>query len=68
MFQHPNVMVLDLMYVKQQTNPIPLHWDAETLVTNYFQCNYWGKKGARHTVHLNFYLNVGMRFDIDNFF
>ncbi|PTK75843.1 collagenase-like protease, partial [Staphylococcus haemolyticus] len=36
-----------VMYVKQQSNPIPLHWDAETLVTNYFQCNYWGKKGAQ---------------------
>ena len=28
----------------------PLHWDAETLVTNYFQCNYWGKKGASRAV------------------
>ncbi|RIN27139.1 peptidase U32 family protein [Staphylococcus succinus] len=35
-----------VMYVKQQKHPIPLHWDAETLVTNYFQCNYWGEKGA----------------------
>lgn len=39
-----------VMYVKQQSNPIPLHWDAETLVTNYFQCNYWGKKGASRAV------------------
>ncbi|WP_337225760.1 peptidase U32 family protein [Staphylococcus warneri] len=39
-----------VMYVKQQSNPIPLHWDAETLVTNYFQCNYWGKKGATRAV------------------
>ncbi|MBR7518278.1 U32 family peptidase, partial [Mycobacterium tuberculosis] len=22
----------------------------ETLVTNYFQCNYWGKKGANRAV------------------
>lgn len=35
-----------VMYVKQHTHPIPLHWDAEALVTNYFQCNYWGEKGA----------------------
>ncbi|NWK85592.1 U32 family peptidase [Staphylococcus sp. GSSP0090] len=35
-----------VMFVKQQTQPIPLHWDAEALVTNYFQCNYWGEKGA----------------------
>lgn len=39
-----------VMYVKQQSNPIPLHWDAETLVTNYFQCNYWGQKGAARAV------------------
>src|SRR5699024_7285553 len=36
-----------IMYVKQQTHPIPLNWDAEALVTNYFQCNYWGSKGAK---------------------
>ncbi|MCE5038220.1 peptidase U32 family protein [Staphylococcus auricularis] len=39
-----------VMYVKNEQNPIPLHWDAETLVTNYFQCNYWGKKGASRAV------------------
>ena len=38
------------MYVKQQEDPIPLNWDAETLVTNYFQCNYWGEKGAKRAV------------------
>ncbi|CEF18631.1 U32 family peptidase [Staphylococcus xylosus] len=36
-----------IMFVKNQDNPIPLNWDAETLVTNYSQCNYWGKKGAK---------------------
>ena len=35
------------MYVKAQQNPIPLNWDAEALVTNHFQCNYWGQKGAK---------------------
>lgn len=35
-----------VMYVNEQENPIPLNWDAEALVTNYFQCNYWGKRGA----------------------
>ena len=35
-----------VMYVKAQENPTPLHWNAETLVTNHFQCNYWGKRGA----------------------
>lgn len=39
-----------VMYVKQYEHPIPLNWDAETLVTNYFQCNYWGKKGANRAV------------------
>ena len=33
-----------VMYVKAQQNPIPLNWDAEALVTNHFQCNYWGKR------------------------
>ncbi|RIL36027.1 U32 family peptidase [Staphylococcus equorum] len=36
-----------VMFVKEQAHPIPLNWDAEALVTNYFQCNYWGKKGAQ---------------------
>ena len=39
-----------IMFVKKQSNPIPLHWDAGALVTNYFQCNYWGKKGASRAV------------------
>ncbi|NAM80018.1 peptidase U32 family protein [Staphylococcus epidermidis] len=39
-----------VMYVKQHEHPIPLNWGAETLVTNYFQCNYWGKKGANRAV------------------
>jgi len=39
-----------VMYVKKQDNPIPLNWDAETIVTNYFQCNYWGGKSAKRAV------------------
>ncbi|MCQ9903783.1 U32 family peptidase, partial [Staphylococcus aureus] len=39
-----------VMYVKNQHNPIPLNWDAETIVTNYFQCNYWGKRGAKRAL------------------
>ena len=39
-----------VMYVKKQDNPIPLNWDSETIVTNYFQCNYWGGKGAKRAV------------------
>ena len=39
-----------VMNVKNQHNPIPLNWDAETIVTNYFQCNYWGKRGAKRAL------------------
>ncbi|MDN8718730.1 U32 family peptidase, partial [Staphylococcus aureus] len=39
-----------VMYVKAQENQIPLHWNEETLVTNHFQCNYWGKRGASRAV------------------
>ena len=35
------------MYVKAQPHPIALNWDAEALVTNHFQCNYWGQRGAK---------------------
>lgn len=39
-----------VMYVKEQENPIPLNWNQETVVTNYFQCNYWGERGAKRAV------------------
>nr|WP_278759415.1 peptidase U32 family protein [Mammaliicoccus lentus] len=39
-----------LMAVKEQENPIPLNWNAETIVTNHFQCNYWGERGANRAV------------------
>lgn len=29
---------------------IPLHWNQETVATNWFQANYWGKKGATRAV------------------
>ena len=38
------------MAVKEQENPIPLNWNAETIVTNHFQCNYWGERGANRAV------------------
>ena len=41
-FGDPAVM----MYVKEQEQPLPLHWNQETVVTNHFQCNYWGERGA----------------------
>lgn len=39
-----------VMYVKEMDQPIPLHWNQETLVTNHFQCNYWGQRGAVRAV------------------
>ncbi|GEL03926.1 U32 family peptidase [Rummeliibacillus sp. G93] len=29
---------------------IPLHWNPETIATNWFQANYWGKRGATRAV------------------
>lgn len=29
---------------------IPLHWSPETIATNWFQANYWGKRGATRAV------------------
>ncbi len=29
---------------------LPLHWNPETIATNWFQANYWGKKGATRAV------------------
>ncbi|GEK33330.1 peptidase U32 family protein [Kurthia sibirica] len=31
---------------REAQSEIPLHWDAETISTNWFQVNYWGKRGA----------------------
>ncbi len=45
-FGDPAVM----MYVKEQEQPLPLHWNQETVVTNHFQCNYWGERGAVRAV------------------
>lgn len=35
---------------REANSSIPLHWDAETISTNYFQANYWGKRGATRTL------------------
>ncbi|HWI50349.1 MAG TPA: peptidase U32 family protein [Rummeliibacillus sp.] len=29
---------------------IPLHWNPETIATNWFQANYWGKRGATRAI------------------
>lgn len=39
-----------VMYARELGNKIPLQWNQETLVTNYFQCNYWGERGANRAV------------------
>src|SRR5699024_4660762 len=59
-----------VMYVKEQENPIPLNWDAEALVTNYFQCNYWGRKGAKRAqlareLSLDEILNIKKHDDVE---
>lgn len=59
-----------VMYVNEQENPIPLNWDAEALVTNYFQCNYWGKKGAQRAqlareLSLDEILNIKQNADVE---
>ena len=59
-----------VMYVNEQPNPIPLNWDAEALVTNYFQCNYWGKKGAQRAqlareLSIDEILNIKQNADVE---
>lgn len=39
-----------VMAMKNRENPIPLNWNAETIVTNHFQCNYWGDRGSARAV------------------
>ncbi|WP_100331656.1 peptidase U32 family protein [Bacillus xiapuensis] len=39
-----------LMAVRQSALGMPLHWNTETTATNYFTCNYWGKRGAVRAV------------------
>lgn len=58
-----------VMYVNEQENPIPLNWDAEALVTNYFQCNYWGEKAQRaqlaRELSLDEILNIKKHADVE---
>jgi putative protease len=39
-----------LMAAKQAAPDMPLHWNTETTATNWFTCNYWGRKGAKRAV------------------
>ncbi|MED4016426.1 peptidase U32 family protein [Sutcliffiella cohnii] len=46
MFGDPAV----LMAAKESTPNLTLHWSTETTGTNYYTCNYWGRKGAKRAV------------------
>jgi len=39
-----------LMTAREAAPDMRLHWSTETLGTNWFSCNYWGKKGAKRAV------------------
>ncbi|WP_096153260.1 MULTISPECIES: peptidase U32 family protein [Bacillus] len=39
-----------LMAAKEAAPSMKLHWNTETTATNYFTCNYWGRKGAKRAV------------------
>jgi putative protease len=39
-----------LMAVREVAPGMKLHWNTETTATNWFTCNYWGRKGAKRAV------------------
>jgi U32 family peptidase len=39
-----------LMTAREAAPEMKLHWSTETLGTNWFSCNYWGRKGAKRAV------------------
>lgn len=39
-----------LMAVRAVAPDMPLHWNTEMTVTNWYTCNYWGKRGAVRAV------------------
>lgn len=39
-----------LMTAREIAPDLKLHWSTETTGTNWFTCNYWGKKGAKRAV------------------
>lgn len=39
-----------IMSVRELGITIPLHWNPETIATNWFQANYWGDRGAKRAV------------------
>ncbi|MDN4495293.1 peptidase U32 family protein [Ureibacillus aquaedulcis] len=45
-FGDPAVVVA----VRELDITIPLHWNPETIATNWFQANYWNERGAKRAV------------------
>ncbi len=39
-----------LMTAKEVVPEMKLHWSTETTGTNWYSCNYWGRKGAKRAV------------------
>lgn len=39
-----------LMTAREVAPDMKLHWSTETTGTNWYTCNYWGKKGAKRAV------------------
>jgi U32 family peptidase len=39
-----------LMTVREVAPHMKLHWNTETTATNWYTCNYWGRKGAKRAV------------------
>ncbi len=39
-----------LMLVREIAPELQLHWNTETTATNWYTCNYWGRKGAKRAV------------------
>jgi U32 family peptidase len=39
-----------LMAAREAAPSMKLHWSTETTGTNWYTCNYWGKKGAKRAV------------------
>lgn len=39
-----------LMVARETAPDMKLHWNTETTATNWYTCNYWGRKGAKRAV------------------
>ncbi|CEG27969.1 peptidase U32 family protein [Bacillus sp. B-jedd] len=39
-----------LMAAREAAPDLKLHWNTETTGTNWYTCNYWGRKGAKRAV------------------